>query len=242
MNSKTRFSNRVEHYIKYRPTYPVEAISFILSQFNIHHDTVIADIGSGTGILTQLLANYTSTIFAVEPNNEMRNAAELLLNDNKSFKSINGSSESTTLNDNSIDLITVAQAFHWFDLDKTKIEFKRILKPNGIVMLIWNNRLINTEFLIKYDFVLKKYANDYNEVNHQNITIDTLKTFFANGMVNQKSFPNTQRLDLNGLKGRLLSSSYAPIPGDYNYPIITSELEKLFGTYNRDGLERFTNE
>ena len=242
MNSKTRFSNRVENYKKYRPSYPPQAIDFIVKRFNIDHNTIIADIGSGTGIFTQLLANYTSLIFAVEPNNEMRVAAESILKHMKSFRSINGSSESTNLQNNSIDLITVAQAFHWFDIEKSKIEFKRILKPGGFVALVWNNRLSDTKFLMGYDEILKKYANDYNEVNHRHVTVDVLKSFFLHETVQKKSFQNCQKFNFESLMGRLLSSSYAPMPGEKNYLMIRLKLEELFKAYNKDGLIDFNYE
>jgi ubiquinone/menaquinone biosynthesis C-methylase UbiE len=242
MNSKVRFSNRVDNYVKYRPTYPTEAIDFILKEFNINSETIIADIGSGTGIFTQLLTNYPAMIYAVEPNNEMRNAAEIILNNEKSFTSINGSSESTNLDSNSIDLVTVAQAFHWFDIPKTKIEFKRILKQDGKVLLIWNNRLTNTDFLNEYDSILKQHANDYNEVNHRNVSTDTLKSFFANEIVKIKTFQNVQKFDFEGLMGRLLSSSYSPMPGENNYLIIKTKLEELFKIHNINGFIDFNYE
>jgi len=135
----------------------------------------------------------------------------------------------------------VAQAFHWFDINKTKIEFKRILKTNGKVLLVWNNRLANTDFLIEYEAILKKYANDYNEVNHRNITMETLESFFSNG-ISKKTFHNVQKFDFESLMGRLLSSSYAPMPGEINYLIIKSKLEELFNIHNKKGFVDFNYE
>jgi SAM-dependent methyltransferase len=242
MDPKTRFSDRVENYITYRPSYPSEAIKFIVSEFHINSNSIIADIGSGTGILTRLLAKYPSILYAVEPNDEMRHAAEVLLQDEKSVISINGSSESTNLGNNSIDVITAAQAFHWFDIHKTKTEFKRILTENGKVVLLWNRRQTNTEFLVGYDSLLKKYAAEYNEINHRNISIDTLRPFFSDGTVGKKTFHNVQTFDLDGVMGRLLSASYAPLPGDNNYQTITTQLNKLFAIHNINGFVDFNYE
>ena len=241
MDPKIRFSNRVDNYIKYRPSYPKEAVEFIISEFNITKESCIADIGSGTGIFTRLLSDYPGIIYAVEPNPEMRLAGESFLNGCSSFVSVDGSAESTELENNSVDLITVAQAFHWFDLEKAKREFIRILKYEGNVLLIWNRRKSDTDFLIDYDSILKRYANDYNEVNHKNIDDTVLKDFFNNGF-HKKKFANTQKFDYQSLLGRLFSSSYSPVPGDENYPVITSKLEELLMKYNKAGFVDFNYE
>ncbi len=240
-DTHNRFSKRVESYIKYRPSYPKDAVDFIVKEFGVTKKSVIADIGSGTGIFTKLLADYPETIYAVEPNLEMRLACESSLCDSQAFISIDGSAESTKLESNSVNLITVAQAFHWFDLEKAKREFIRILKSEGKVLLIWNRRKSDTDFLVEYDSILKKYANDYNEVNHKNIDDIVLKDFFNNGF-QKKKFTNSQNFDYQSLLGRLLSSSYSPLPGDEKYQIIEFKLEELFNEHNRDGLVDFNYE
>jgi SAM-dependent methyltransferase len=239
MDPTKRFSNRVDDYIKYRPSYPPEAIRFIIDQFHVNRQSSIADIGSGTGILTRLLSEYPKAIYAVEPNTEMRSAAEFLFKDCGPCVSVNGSAESTGLQDHSINLVTAAQAFHWFDPVKTKIEFKRILKPDGNIVLIWNTRKTDTPFLIEYEKLLKTYAVDYTEVDHRRITDKILKSFFIEGAFDKKTFDNVQKFDYRGLKGRLNSSSYCPLPGETNYLILESKLEELFNAFNHDGFIDF---
>jgi ubiquinone/menaquinone biosynthesis C-methylase UbiE len=233
-----RFSNRVDNYIKYRPTYPKNFISFLFDQVVINENSTVADIGSGTGILTELLIDRVKTIYAVEPNKEMRNAAEKLLHGKKNFISINGTAENTLLNDNSIDYITAAQAFHWFDIEKTIQEFNRVIKPGGNLILAWNKRINETDFLKRYEEILMLYANDYNEVNHNNLTDDQLSNCFSK--MNKAYFDNYQDFDFNGLIGRVLSSSYCPLPGTEKYSIMEKELNAAFNKYSKNNLIRFS--
>ena len=165
VDPKKRFSSRVENYIKYRPSYPVEILDFLKKKKILAKDTSIADIGSGTGILTKIFLDNGNHVYGVEPNNDMRKAAENLLRDYKNFSSVKGSAEATGLEENSINLIIAGQAFHWFDVEKAKKEFKRILKPNGHVVLIWNNRgKAGAEFNLSYENFMLKYGTDYKSV------------------------------------------------------------------------------
>ncbi|MDP5275772.1 class I SAM-dependent methyltransferase [Chengkuizengella axinellae] len=240
MDSKKRFSNRVENYVKYRPSYPKKALDFCYEELGFKQDSVIADVGSGTGIFTKLLLERESKVLSVEPNQEMREAAEKLLESYENYTSISGSAENTSLPDHAVDFIVSAQAFHWFDLQKTKKEFERILKPDGEVVLIWNNRLTEeSDFLIEYDRLLKTYANDYNEINHQNIGEQEFSTFFNHQGYKVFTCPNYQLFNFEQLKGRLLSSSYSPTPGDQNYEIIMGKLQALFDLYNENGKVTF---
>lgn len=238
MNSKTRFSNRVENYVKYRPVYPNEAINFLCDKLRINKKSVIAEMGSGTGILTKQIIDKAGKIYAVEPNKEMRKAAEKLLSEFINFISVDASAENTSLPDHSVDFVISAQAFHWFDRIKTKKEFKRILKNDGIVILLWNNRLFNTDFLKQYEIILKKYANDYNKVNHLLITEKELTEFY--NQFQKITFPNKQTFDHEGLIGRLLSSSYVPLPGEKNHNLLFKEIEKIYHIYSVDGMINFS--
>jgi len=227
-NSTTRFTDRVENYIKYRPSYPVEVIEYLKSEDILKSDSVIADIGSGTGISAELFLNNGNAVYGVEPNDAMREAAEKLLSAYSNFKSINATAEETTLPDNSIDLITCAQAFHWFDIPKVKIEFKRILKPTGSVCLIWNERILDgNPFLAAYEKLLLKYGTDYKNVRHENIDEKKLNEFFDGGYT-KKTFPNKQVFDLAGVTGRLLSSSYTPQYDSPLYEPMLAELNEIF--------------
>ena len=175
MDNTKRFSDRVDNYDKYRPSYTNEAISYIFNEFNLTNESVIADIGSGTGIFTEKIIPNSNLVYGVEPNTEMRSIAELKLGKYRSFKSIDGTSDKTTIDANSIDAITVAQAFHWFDIESTKKEFIRILKKDAYVFLIWNKRLINTPFLEAYERILFDKIPEYKVVNHKNISEEIIK-------------------------------------------------------------------
>jgi SAM-dependent methyltransferase len=207
-----RFSNRVSNYIKYRPGYPDEVISYLAKECELELNDKIADIGSGTGIFSAILLANGYTVYGVEPNEDMRLAAENLFKANNSFISIDGTAENTTLQPHSIDLVVCAQAFHWFDPDKTRTEFKRILKDdNKYVALIWNNRLTNVdEFAKTYDKLLEDQSTDYKEVNHQHLKGINFEHFFKDGKYTLAKFPNQQVFDYESLAGRAFSSSYVP--------------------------------
>lgn len=237
MDSSKRFTSRVELYVKYRPSYPKSAIDFLFSN-GISQNSIVGDIGSGTGILSNLLIDKVKSLYCVEPNDEMRNCANKSLSNYDNFFSINGKGENTTLEDNSLDAITVAQAFHWFDIKKTKVEFNRILKPKSNIFLLWNNRISNTVFLKEYDQLLKSLSNDYNSVNHQNLKTEDFDFFFDKKWC-KTSFSNYQKLDFESFIGRVFSSSYTPNKSDSNYNEFYKELKKLFDRENQNGFVYF---
>lgn len=236
MDTLNRFSNRVENYIKFRPDYPAGIITYLKQHNLLTESTIIADIGSGTGISSELFLKEGNRVFGIEPNKEMREAAERLLNKYENFKSINATAENTTLENNSIDIIIAGQAFHWFDKQKSKAEFKRILKPNGNVILMWNDRRTDsTDFLKAYEDFIKMFATDYNEVNHKNIDEAVFNDFFGKGNYTLKSFINYQNFDLDGLKGRILSSSYMPAEDHKDFDFMMSALKKIFTRFQENG-------
>ena len=253
-DSVERFSNRVENYIKYRPTYPPEIMDLFRDKMNLSKDSIIADIGSGPGILTRLFLENGNITYGVEPNEGMRAAAERLLKEFPGFMSVDGTAEATGLPDASVDLVTAGQAFHWFDPEATGKEFKRILKPGGYCALIWNMRqLDSTPFLREYEKFIVDNATDYNEVRHERIAgplpdsparnaepSDKLKMagelmkFFTNGF-EYRSIDNIQIFDFDGLKGRLFSSSYMPAEETEKGAKIASDLLELFARHEREG-------
>ena len=234
MKVTERFSDRVENYIKYRPHYPLEIIPFLAKEIGLTPSSIIADIGSGTGISAEIFLKNGNTVYAIEPNKEMREGGEKILNDFPKFRSFNGTAEATTLPDGSIDSIIAGQAFHWFNVDKAKIEFKRILRPAGWVVLIWNERATNTsQFLQAYEDFLNTFGTDYKEVNHVNI-YRSIDNFFGQNGYQLRSFPNRQIFEYDGLEGRLLSSSYTPSLDDPTYLPMLQELQKLFDKYQQD--------
>lgn len=235
-NSKTRFSDRVENYIKFRPGYPEQVLQLLKTECGLTPDSLIADIGSGTGISTRLFLEHQNTVYGVEPNTEMRTAAENLLKAYPKFHSINATAEKTHLPADMIDFIIASQAFHWFQRELTKQEFQRILKPEGWVVLIWNERLVDTSpFLIAYEKMLLDLATDYQEVNHTNISQSKIEQFFAPYPVKSHSFPNSQTFDYPALEGRLLSSSYSPNTGEPGYEQILIRLQEIFDLYQSQG-------
>jgi SAM-dependent methyltransferase len=235
-----RFSSRVENYIKFRPGYPPAVLELLARKCGLTGTSVVADVGSGTGILTGLLLQSGGRIFAVEPNREMREAAEKLLGGNPNFTSVTGSAETTWLPDRSMDVITAGQAFHWFDRARMRPEFLRILKPGGWVVLIWNDRNITAHpFFRAYEQLLLTFGTDYAAVNHKNVDEQVLGSFFGPKGYGSASFPNDQTFDFDGLKGRLLSSSYAPEPGDPRHVPMLEALESLFQTYQTHGKVTF---
>lgn len=231
----TRFSSRVENYVKYRPHYPIELIAHLSAHCSLTPQSVIADIGSGTGILTELFLDNGNPVYAIEPNEDMRAAAEQLLVDYPDFNSIDGQSESPGLPDNSVDFIVAGQAFHWFEPDTTRQAFANLLKPGGWVALIWNQRETDTtNFLQAYEKVLLAYTDAYKEVNHRNADPELISNFFAPASFELATYANTQHFDFESLLGRLLSSSYAPLPGTAKYVLMVAELQRIFDAHQCD--------
>jgi SAM-dependent methyltransferase len=233
-NTVTRFSNRVANYVKYRPGYPAEVLELFKNEMGLTKDSVLADVGSGTGLSAKLFLENGNAVYGVEPNAAMRAAAEEYLKDFPTFISRDGTAESTRLDDASMDFVTASQAFHWFDPDKTRAEFTRILKPGGWIALIWNERQLDTtEFLREYEKLLLKYATDYEKVRHENIDERKLSDFFQTAY-RQATFPNVQVFDLDGLRGRLLSASYMPSEDHSSFPALEKELKELFTKHSEN--------
>ncbi|SRR6266496_548848 len=234
-----RFTSRVEAYVKYRPGYPHGVIELLGAECELQESSIIADIGSGTGIFSELLLKNGNEVIGVEPNAAMRDAAETLLKGYPRFRSIDGSAESTTLPAKSVDLITAGQAFHWFDRPKARTEFLRILKPLRFVVLVWNDRrLAATSFLSAYEELLNKYGTDYQQVSHLNVTGE-IAEFFSPGAFELQIFENSQRLDFESLKGRVSSASYTPEPGHVNFEPMIARLREIFEANQIDGAVSF---
>jgi len=241
-DSKKRFSNRATYYAQYRPRYPEAILAFMENELGLSEASVVADIGSGTGILTELFLKHGNPVYSVEPNREMRKAAEGLLSPYPSFRSIDGTAEATTLSAASVDFVTAAQAFHWFDPVKTHGEFLRILKLHGWVLLIWNTRKNSPGFMEAYERLVSVYANRAHSrrTAKDKVGDQALASFFGEYKV--KTFSNSQVLDFEGLAGRLLSSSYLPLPGETRYNSMMDALRKLFDSYQEDRIVRLEYE
>lgn len=235
----TRFSNRVEDYAKYRPDYPDALFELLKRECGLFRHTYIADVGSGTGILSRHFLETGNIVLGIEPNAEMRAYAERALARFKKFTGVNATAEATTLPNTCVDMITAAQAAHWFDFAKTRAEFVRVLKPGGWVVLIWNEREVDsTPFLRAYESLLLTFAIDYEKVRHERAT-DNIEKFFAPSPFRNTVLPNRQEFDFEGLRGRLLSSSYAPLSGHADHEPMMAELRRIFDQHQQGGKVAF---
>jgi SAM-dependent methyltransferase len=238
-NATSRFSDRVENYILYRPGYPLEALEALRTECGLAPEHIVADIASGTGIWTRTLLENGNAVFGIEPNPEMREAGERLLAAFPKFASVAGTAESTRLADQSVDFVTAAQAAHWFDRTPSRREFVRILKPGGWLVLLWNERLTDTTpFLRDYEQLLLAYGTDYKEVRHERTT-DAVNEFFDPVPYQELTFEMRQEFDYEGVAGRLLSSSYAPGPDHPQYPPMLRELHHVFDAHAVSGRATF---
>lgn len=238
-NATSRFSDRVENYVRYRPGYPPEALQVLRDECGLAPNHVVADIASGTGIWTRMLLENGNPVFAVEPNTEMREAGERLLASFSKFTSVPGIAEATTLADTSIDFVTAAQAAHWFDRARSRREFVRILKPDGWLVLLWNERLTDSTPLLRdYEQLLLTYGTDYEDVRHEKTT-DAVNEFFDPLPFEARVFDMRQQFDYSGIEGRLLSSSYAPGPEHPNCAAMLRDLRQIFDAHAVNGRATF---
>ncbi len=230
-NATSRFSDRVENYVRYRPGYPAAALRVLQDECGLLPSHAVADIASGTGIWTRMLLENGNRVYGIEPNTEMRQAGERLLAGFPGFTSVAGTAEVTTLDDHSLDFVTAAQAAHWFDRIAARREFMRILKPSGWLVLLWNERLIDSApFLRDYEQLLLTYGTDYGEIRHERTT-ESVNEFFDPVPFEERTFPMFQQFDYAGVEGRLLSSSYAPGPEHGRYASMLNDLQRIFAAH-----------
>jgi SAM-dependent methyltransferase len=233
---KERFSNRVANYARFRPTYPLEAVEILKNKCGLAPNSVVADIASGTGIFTRLLLENGNRVFGVEPNTAMRWAGEEYLADYPKFTSVIGKAENTGLPDHSVDLVTSAQAAHWFDREKAMREFQRILKPAGYLAVLWNDRRLDaTAFDREYEQMLLDYGTDYADVKRLD---EAAGRFFGSFKYELRVLRNFQDLNYPAFEGRLLSSSYAPQAGHSSHAPMLAELRRIFEAYESGGKVR----
>ena len=238
-NATSRFSDRVENYVRYRPGYPPEVLQTLKTECGLSRGHVIADIASGTGIWTCRLLENGNPVLGVEPNVEMRAAGEHLLAGFRNFTSIAGTAEATTLADQSVNFVTAAQAAHWFDRECARREFVRILRPHGWLVLLWNERVTDsTPFLRDYEQLLLNYGTDYQEIRHERTTAE-INQFFDPAPFEERAFDMRQEFDYAGIEGRLLSSSYAPGPDHPQHASMLRELQRIFEAHAVNGTATF---
>ncbi|MFK2873334.1 class I SAM-dependent methyltransferase [Dyella lipolytica] len=236
LRSTERFSDRVADYVRYRPDYPSAMLDWLRDTYGVDASWRVADVGAGTGISSKMFLDAGHTVIAVEPNAAMRQAAETWLGDNSRFHAVDGRADATTLADDSVDLVSVAQAFHWFDPAATRREFHRILRKGGLAAIYWNSRrLTSTPFLRGYEALLQTHGTDYTSVAERYGDEPRMREWFGEGWRGTAQFDHRQLLDFEALRGRLMSSSYAPKADHSNHAPMIEALRKLFDTCEVDG-------
>jgi len=242
MDPTGRFSNRVEDYARYRPSYPAAVLEIMRRDCGLTKKSVIADVGCGTGILSRLLCDVAHRVYGVEPNASMLEAARKTLRDCEQFVPVLGKAETTTLKSGLVDLITAAQAFHWFEPEATRREFARILKPYGWVVLLWNERRMDASpFMTAYEQLLVRFSVDYHKVKPL-WNKHSLPDFFGPDGVNRVVFENSQVFNREGLTGRILSASYMPHRGHPDFPPMLGAIDNLFDEYQKGGTVKLEQE
>lgn len=238
-DSTSRFSGRVESYRLHRPGYPAAVVDLLARECGLGERSLIADIAAGTGLLAEIFLARGFRVIAVEPNRQMREACAALTSQSPHLKCIDGSAEASGLADQSVDLITVGQAMHWFDLERARREFVRVLRPGGWCAVLYNNRRMTGDaFHEGYEEILMEFGSDYETVKHSHMTEDALAAFFAPNKMRSVSFRNSQPLTLEGVMGRILSSSYMPQPGQPRYEEMSREAADLFSQNQVNGRVR----
>lgn len=243
MSDANRFTNRSEYYARSRPGYPDAVIELLRGEAGWTRHASIADVGAGTGISSELFLRHGNQVFAIEPNGEMRAITESLRARYPALQVIDGTAEATGLPAASVDFVTAATAFHWFDADLTRAEFRRILRPEGRVVLLWNERRSESPFLRSYEDMLQRFGTDYRQRwgSERKSVLHSVDRFFA-GPFETRRFENLQHLDFEGLRARLLSASYAPLPDEPNHKEMMADLRQIFDEFQSDGLIIFEYE
>ncbi len=237
-NAKLRFSDRVKDYISYRPGYPDAAIDYICKKAELEKGMYVADFGSGTGISSKYFVDRGFTVYGIEPNTSMRKASIDYIPGAR-FMSLEGTELFSRIEANTIKLIIAAQAFHWFDQQGFRKECERILLPEGYVCLMWNDREEQDALQKRYSAIIDAYNIDYYKIHHHHITEDVITEFFSPKGHQKRTFVNKQLLDLQGLIGRLASSSYMPNRGEENFELMENAAKELFNEFQKDGIITF---
>jgi SAM-dependent methyltransferase len=231
------FTGRADGYARYRPDYPEDYVDYLKKATGLAEGHAVADVGSGTGILSAQLLARGLKVFAVEPNADMRETAERRLGAEPAIVSVCGKAENTTLEEGSVGLVTAAQAFHWFDRDGFGKECRRILMPGAKVALVWNSRELGSPVVQENDEIIRKYCHGFLGFGGGTAgSPEAVVSFFRSGTCECRTFRNDVRYSLEAFLGRNLSGSYSPFEGDENYAGYVDELTKLFRKYSESGI------
>lgn len=243
MDATERFSSRVESYRLHRPRYPLAVVDLLTCECDLQPNAAIADVAAGTGLLAEIFLARGHRVTAVEPNKNMRETCAALMTRFPALQCVDGTAENTGLPSHSSDLISVGQALHWFDLSRARDEFMRVLRPSGWCAVVYNERCMGGDpFHDGYEQILQKFGIDYETVRHSYLQEERLIGFFGIGKMRQATLPNSQELDLDGLMGRILSSSYMPQPGHPRFAPMSKAIEDLFVMCARGGHVRMQYE
>jgi len=239
LESAERFNDRVRDYALYRPSYPHRIIDVLTRGIGLHPDAVVADIGCGTGLLASLFLANGNRVIGIEPNDQMRRAANLTFRDRAAFECVEGSAEATGLREAAVDIVSAGQAAHWFDVDRARAEFCRILRPGGNAVLVWNSRHLDaTPFLRGLEALLVKHGRDYESVTRRYVHDQSLERLFGSRDFGEARLDNHQLLDWDSLRGRVASASYTPSADDEAYAEMVADLRSLFEAHQHAGLVR----
>jgi SAM-dependent methyltransferase len=239
MRSTERFSSRVADYVRYRPSYPARVVTWLEEQADLDRHAHVVDLGSGTGLLSKVFIDAGYSVTGVEPNRPMREAGIEFLRAGGGYRAIDGSAEATGLEPGCCDLVISGQAFHWFDPVSTRIECLRILRRPALAAMIWNERCLGTAFMDDYESVLLTHAPEYRKITASHVDRESLDTFFGLSSYRRFELPNHQLLDLAALRGRVMSSSYAPLPGRHGHEEMMYGLSRVFAIHAVDGKVEF---
>ncbi len=236
-----RFTNRVTNYIRSRPGYPGAVYDHLQTRCGLHPESIILDVGSGTGLLSQLFLKQGHTVIGVEPNKDMRQAGDRLLQDYPQFTGLDGRAENLPVADQSANLLIAGQAFHWFEPEAYKQETKRVSHHGAETALIWNEWLPElSPFLEGYYNLLMEKGTDFHRVSRQHEGKQrNIDIYFGNSAYELVHFPNLQTFDYAGAEGRLLSSSYVPLKGEPGFQDLLDSFRELFEEHQRNGKLQF---
>lgn len=238
----SRFSSRVEDYVRYRPGYPDGLMDLLAAECGLAPDWTVADVGAGTGILTELFLKNGNPIFAVEPNGAMRGAGEDLLSHYPNFTSVAGTAEQTGLRSGSVDLVAAGQALHWFDAQASRAEFERVLRGEGWVAFVWNDVKAEAPLAVDYEGLRVRHGTDYEQVGRHEGGAGVVQGFFGGTPYRTRTLENRQVLDLDGFKGRLASSSYVPSGGEPGFEEMMEDAGEVFARHETEGVIVFPYE
>ncbi len=233
MDSRKKFSGKAEVYQESRPRYPQALYQYFRKHFLMGEGAAVADIGSGTGILTKELLKMGCVVYGVEPNDDMRRTAEKQLASYDGYTSIAAAAEHTTLPDHSMDFVIAAQAFHWFNVAQFHKECYRILKPNAMVALVWNFRDETADIMLENKKICEKYCKDFHGFSggiHNRL--EKVDCFF-DGDYQTICFQNPVYYTKEQFIKRNLSSSFSIGSGEDNFDDYCCELANLFDVFSQ---------